>query len=101
MELCARYFGKFNKFRNDHWAFGDAASGAYLIKFSWTDIVRQISWSPVERPLTIASWSSTGSFGADASNPRCQNTRCACSPGRMAVSCSCRGRAALRRSATS
>ena len=40
--VCARYFGKFNKFRNDHWAFGDAASGAYLIKFSWTDIVRHI-----------------------------------------------------------
>ena len=38
--VIARYFGKFNKFRNDHWVFGDAASGAYLIKFSWTDIVR-------------------------------------------------------------
>jgi RNA-directed DNA polymerase len=38
--VCARYFGKFNKFRNDHWVFGDAASGAYLVKFSWTDIVR-------------------------------------------------------------
>ena len=22
--VCARYFGKFNKFRNDHWVFGDA-----------------------------------------------------------------------------
>ena len=40
--VCARYFGKFNKFRNDHWVFGDAASGAYLVKFSWTDIVRHI-----------------------------------------------------------
>ena len=38
--VCARYFGKFNKFRDDHWVFGDAASGAYLAKFSWTDIVR-------------------------------------------------------------
>lgn len=38
--VVARYFGKFNKFRNDHWVFGDAASGAYLVKFSWTDIVR-------------------------------------------------------------
>jgi RNA-directed DNA polymerase len=26
--------------RNDHWVFGDAASGAYLVKFSWTGIVR-------------------------------------------------------------
>jgi len=40
--VSARYFGKFNKFRNDHWVFGDAASGAYLVKFSWTDIVRHI-----------------------------------------------------------
>jgi RNA-directed DNA polymerase len=38
--VAARYFGRFNKFRNDHWVFGDAASGAYLVKFSWTDIVR-------------------------------------------------------------
>lgn len=37
-----RYFGKFNKFRNDRWVFGDAASGAYLVKFSWTGIVRHI-----------------------------------------------------------
>jgi RNA-directed DNA polymerase len=36
----ARYFGKYNKFRNDHWVFGDAASGAYLRKPSWTAIVR-------------------------------------------------------------
>ncbi|MCA1672123.1 MAG: group II intron reverse transcriptase/maturase, partial [Actinobacteria bacterium] len=38
--VVARYFGKFNKFRNDRWVFGDAASGAYLVKFSWTGIVR-------------------------------------------------------------
>lgn len=40
--VMARYFGKFNRFRNDHWVFGDVASGAYLVKFSWTDIVRHI-----------------------------------------------------------
>ena len=38
--VVARYFGKYNKFRNDHWVFGDAASGAYLVKFAWTPIVR-------------------------------------------------------------
>jgi RNA-directed DNA polymerase len=37
-----RYYGKFNKFRNDRWVFGDTASGAYLVKFSWTGIVRHI-----------------------------------------------------------
>jgi RNA-directed DNA polymerase len=40
--VVTRYFGKFNKFRNDHWVFGDAASGAYLVKFAWTPIVRHI-----------------------------------------------------------
>lgn len=38
--IVDRYFGKYNKFRNDYWVFGDAASGAYLPKFAWTDIVR-------------------------------------------------------------
>ncbi len=37
-----RYFGKFNKFRNDHWVFGDRDSGAYLVKFSWTAIERHV-----------------------------------------------------------
>jgi RNA-directed DNA polymerase len=35
-----RYFGRFNKFRSDRWVFGDRDSGAYLVKFSWTNIVR-------------------------------------------------------------
>jgi RNA-directed DNA polymerase len=35
-----RYFGRFNKFRNDHWVFGDRDSGAYLLRFAWTNIVR-------------------------------------------------------------
>ena len=37
--VSSRYFGKFNKFRNNRWVFGDAASGAHLARFSWTDIV--------------------------------------------------------------
>jgi RNA-directed DNA polymerase len=41
-----RYFGRFNKFRNDHWVFGNRAGRdergnvPYLIKFAWTPIVR-------------------------------------------------------------
>ena len=42
-----RYFGRFNKFRNDRWVFGardhvvnDRGDVAYLVKFSWTAIVR-------------------------------------------------------------
>jgi len=38
--IIQRYFGTFNRSRNDHWVFGDRASGAYLQKFSWTRIVR-------------------------------------------------------------
>ncbi len=35
-----RYFGQFNRSRQDQWVFGDRESGAYLFKFSWTSIVR-------------------------------------------------------------
>jgi RNA-directed DNA polymerase len=38
--IVKRYFGKFNKFRNDRWVFGDRDTGAYLPKPAWTDIVR-------------------------------------------------------------
>jgi len=40
--VVGRYFGKFNKFRNDRWVFGDRDSGAYLVKFSWTAIRRHV-----------------------------------------------------------
>jgi RNA-directed DNA polymerase len=35
-----RYFGKFNKFRNNRWVFGDRDSGACLPKLAWTNIIR-------------------------------------------------------------
>lgn len=57
--VSARYFGKFNKFRNDHWVFGDAASGAYLLKFSWTEIVRHvpvIATASPDDPALIEYW---------------------------------------------
>jgi RNA-directed DNA polymerase len=38
--IIRRYFGTFNKSRQDRWMFGDRASGAYLLRFSWTKIVR-------------------------------------------------------------
>jgi RNA-directed DNA polymerase len=38
--IIGRYYGKFNKFRNDRWVFGDRDTGAYLPKPSWTEIVR-------------------------------------------------------------
>src|SRR6266446_4882040 len=38
--IVGRYFGQFNKFRNDRWVFGDRDTGAYLPKPAWTGIVR-------------------------------------------------------------
>jgi RNA-directed DNA polymerase len=38
--VVTRYFGMFNKSRRDRWVFGDRKSGAYLLKFAWTRIVR-------------------------------------------------------------
>ncbi|UQX09544.1 group II intron reverse transcriptase/maturase [Candidatus Mycobacterium methanotrophicum] len=45
--VVRRYFGRFNRFRNDRWVFGardrvldDRGGIAHLIKFSWTGIVR-------------------------------------------------------------
>ena len=35
-----RYWGQWNKERNDHWVFGDKHSGRYLLKFSWFKIDR-------------------------------------------------------------
>jgi RNA-directed DNA polymerase len=57
--IVGRYFGKFNKFRNDHWVFGDGDSGACLVKFSWTGIVRHVpvkgAASP-DDPALAAYW---------------------------------------------
>jgi RNA-directed DNA polymerase len=38
--VVRRYFGKFCKSRQDQWVFGARDSGAYLLRFSWTKIVR-------------------------------------------------------------
>jgi RNA-directed DNA polymerase len=38
--VVARYFAKFNKARQDRWVFGDRRGGAFMHKFSWTNIVR-------------------------------------------------------------
>jgi RNA-directed DNA polymerase len=38
--VFTRYFGKFNKARQDRWVFGDRRTGGYLHRFAWTNIVR-------------------------------------------------------------
>ena len=54
-----RYFGRFNRSRQDRWVFGDRASGAYLVKHAWTKIVRhQIvsSGASPDDPALSAYW---------------------------------------------
>jgi hypothetical protein len=38
--IVRRYFGAFNKARQDRWVFGHRHSGSYLHRFAWTNIVR-------------------------------------------------------------
>jgi RNA-directed DNA polymerase len=38
--VIARYFGPFNKARQNKWVFGDRQTGGYLHRFAWTNIVR-------------------------------------------------------------
>jgi RNA-directed DNA polymerase len=57
--IAGRYLGTYCKFRNDHRAFGDRGSGACLVKFSWTGIVRHVpvkgAASP-DDPAPAAYW---------------------------------------------
>jgi RNA-directed DNA polymerase len=45
-----RYFGRFNRSRNDRWVFGDKDTGAYLPKFVWTKIVRHSMVTGIASP---------------------------------------------------
>ena len=49
-----RLRGRGNKLRNDRWVFGDPASDAYLVKFSWTDIVRHVMVTGAASPVDPA-----------------------------------------------
>jgi len=55
--IVKKYFGRFNHTRQDRWVFGDRESGAYLLKFSWTKIVRHQlvkgTASPDDPTLTV------------------------------------------------
>jgi len=57
--VAARYFGKFNRTRQDRWVFGDPATGAYLTKFSWTKIVRHVpvrAGASPDDPALVEYW---------------------------------------------
>jgi len=40
--VAARYFGKFNPYREDRWVFGDKDTGVCLVKHPWTAIRRHV-----------------------------------------------------------
>ena len=57
--IVARYFGAFNTSRRDRWVFGDRDSGAYLLKFAWTKIVRHTmvkGWASPDDPALADYW---------------------------------------------
>ncbi|MGW7449766.1 group II intron reverse transcriptase, partial [Kitasatospora sp. NPDC054795] len=57
--IVKRYFGRFNKARRDRWVFGDRASGAYLVKFAWTGIIRHTlvkGAASLDDPSLIEYW---------------------------------------------
>ena len=59
--VAARYFGRFNRARQDRWVFGDRQTGAYLTKFSWTRIVRHVpvlGWASPDDPALADYWAS-------------------------------------------
>ena len=57
--VVRRYFGRFNRARQDHWVFGDRDTGAWLLKFAWTKIVRHTmvkGWASPDDPTLIDYW---------------------------------------------
>jgi len=40
--IITRYYGQFHPARSDRWVFGDKRTGAYLVKHTWTKIVRHV-----------------------------------------------------------
>ena len=56
-----RYFGMFNKSRQDRWVFGDRHSGAYMHRFSWTKIRRHqivMGTASPDDPALVEYWAS-------------------------------------------
>jgi RNA-directed DNA polymerase len=75
--IVRRYFGVFNKSRRDRWVFGDRVSGAYLLKFAWTRIVRHqmvTGTASPDGPALTDYWktpSGTREYGCPSTAPGC------------------------------
>jgi RNA-directed DNA polymerase len=80
-----KYWGPLNRERKDRWVFGDKRTGQYLLKFSWTKIVRHRvvrgTASPDDASLREYWWSRRKSnirrlTGSDARLAEAQDWRC-------------------------
>jgi RNA-directed DNA polymerase len=81
----SRYFDAFHPSRRDHWVFGDRDSGRYLVKFSWTPIVRHRlvkGRASMDDPALASYWAARKQRGKPPLGPfylklmRAQNGRC-------------------------
>jgi RNA-directed DNA polymerase len=73
--IVRRYFGAFNKSRRDRWVFGDRVSGAYLLKFAWTRIVRHqmvMGTASPDDPALTDYWNHSAAQGNTAAHRRHQ-----------------------------
>ncbi|MBA3278475.1 MAG: group II intron reverse transcriptase/maturase [Geodermatophilaceae bacterium] len=82
---AARYFAAFHPTRTDRWVFGDRDSGRYLVKFSWTPIVRHTlvkGRSSPDDPALTSYWATRRRRGKPPLGPfllrllRSQHRRC-------------------------
>src|SRR6267378_4662320 len=83
--VTARYFGAFHPARRDRWVFGDRDSGRYLVKFSWTPIVRHrlvTGGASPDDPALASYWATRRRRGRPPLGPfflrllQSQNGRC-------------------------
>jgi RNA-directed DNA polymerase len=91
--VTRRYFGKFCKSRQDQWVFGDRGSGAYLLRFSWTKIVRHQmvrGTSSPDDPALTAYWAARRRRGIPRplASPACASSRPSTAGARCAGNCS-------------
>jgi group II intron reverse transcriptase/maturase len=92
--IVRRYFGAFNKSRRDRWVFGDRVSGAYLLKFAWTRIVRHqmvTGTASPDDPILTDHWkpAAQGNTATHRRHQAAAATRPSMAVARDADSCSC------------
>jgi RNA-directed DNA polymerase len=70
--IISKYYGAFNPSRRDRWVFGDRDSGAYLLKFAWTKIVRHTlvkGWASPDDPGLAGYWAARRRRGRPPLDP--------------------------------